>query len=97
MHVEFGDNARGGLTAAPFQQVLSQSGGEIGLPRATGARQNQPSVLQKQTYVVLHHGLWDERLKHQTVRTLLLKTWNSVRLVEPEVSDKCHGELHFFI
>lgn len=37
VHVECGDNARGRFTAAPLQQVLSQSGGEIGLPRATGA------------------------------------------------------------
>lgn len=85
VHVEGGDKARAGLTAAPLQQVLSQSGGEIGLPRPTGARQDQPPVLQKQTYVVLHHGLGDERLKNQTVHTLLLKTWNRERV---EVSYK---------
>lgn len=76
VHVEGGDEARAGLTAAPLQQVLSQPGGEIGLPCAAGARQDQPSVLQKQTDVVLHHGLGNERLKYQTVHTLLLKTWN---------------------
>lgn len=76
MHVEGGDKAGAGVTATPLQQVLSQTGGEIGLPGATGARQDQPPVLQKQTYVVLHHGLGDERLKHQTIHTLLLKTWN---------------------
>jgi hypothetical protein len=31
-------------------------------------------VLEQEAYVVLHHGLGDERLKHQAVDALLLQT-----------------------
>lgn len=76
VHVEGGDKARAGVTAALLQQVLSQTRGEIGLPCAAGARQDQSPVLQKQTYVVLHHWLGDERLENQTIHTFILNTWN---------------------
>lgn len=31
-------------------------------------------MLEQEAYVVLHHGLRDERLEHQAVDTLLLQT-----------------------
>lgn len=72
VHVKGCDVASARVAATPLQQVLGQVGGEVGLPCAAGAWQNQPAVLQQETDVVLHHGLGNERLKHKTVHTLLL-------------------------
>lgn len=73
MHVESADDAISDLPARALHQILSQPVGQVGLARATGAREHEAPVLQQEAYVVLHHGLGDERLEHQAVDTLLLQ------------------------
>lgn len=74
VHVEGADDALGDLAAGALDQVLSQPVGQVGLARATGAREHETPVLEQEADVVLHHGLGDERLEHQAVDALLLET-----------------------
>ena len=79
MHVEGDHDAGADLAGAALHQVLGEARGEVGLPRATGPRQDDAAVLQQQADVVLHHRLGDQRLEDQAVNTLLLQTWTRGR------------------
>lgn len=74
MHVERDRDAVGGLAPATLHQVLGEAGGQVALACAAGTRQHDAPMLEQQADVVLHHGLGDERLKHQAVHTLLTQT-----------------------
>lgn len=74
VHVEGADDALGDLAAGALHQVLSQPVGQVGLARATGAREDEAPVLEQKAYVVLHHRLGDQCLEHQAVDALLLQT-----------------------
>jgi hypothetical protein len=74
VHVEGADDALGDFTARALHEVFGQPIGQVGLACATGAREDKAPVLEQEAYVVLHHGLGDERLKHQAVDALLLQT-----------------------
>ena len=77
VHVEGADDALSDLAARALHQVLGQAVGQVGLAGAAGAREDEPPVLEQQADVVLHHGLGDERLKHQAVHTFLPETCNT--------------------
>lgn len=74
VHVEGADDALGDLAAGALHQVLGQPVGQVGLARATGAREDEAPVLEQKAYVVLHHRLGDQCLEHQAVDALLLQT-----------------------
>lgn len=74
VHVEGADDALGDLAARALHQVLGQPVGQVGLPRAAGAREDEAPVLEQEAYVVLHHRLGDQGLEHQAVDALLLQT-----------------------
>lgn len=57
------------------QQVSRQLIGQVGLSCATGARQNDASVLLQQGDVALQHWLWDQRVEHHRVHVPATHTW----------------------
>lgn len=73
VHVESADDALRDLAAGTLHQVFSQPVGQVGLPCAAGAREDEAPVLEQEADVMLHHRLGDQCLKHQAVDALLLQ------------------------
>lgn len=83
VHVEGADDALGDIPTRALHQVLSQAVGQVGLAGATGPREDEATVLQQETDVVLHHGLGDECFEHQAVHTLLFQACGEGRAEGP--------------
>ncbi|TNN58917.1 hypothetical protein EYF80_030830 [Liparis tanakae] len=75
VHVEGDDSVRGQRSALQQQQVPRQLIGQVGLPRAAGARQDDAAVLLQQGDVALQHRLGDQRVEHQRVHVVAPHTW----------------------
>lgn len=59
VHIEGGDDPVRQLPALPKHQVLRQPVGQVGLPGAAGAGQDDAPVLHQQGHVALQDGLGD--------------------------------------
>lgn len=75
MHVESDHDAVCDFAGAAVHQVLSQPGSKVALTRSARSRQDDTTMFEKQTDIVLHHRFGNEGLEYQAVHTLLLQTW----------------------
>lgn len=71
VHVEGGDDSLCQLSSLPKHQVLGQPVGQVGLPGAAGAGENDAPVLHQQGDVALQDGLGDQGLECQRVQAVL--------------------------
>lgn len=74
MHVESDHNAFCDFAGAAVHQVLGQPGSKVTFPCSARPGQDESAVFEKETYVMLHHGFWDESFEHKAVDTLLFQT-----------------------
>lgn len=74
VHIEAGHVVLGHLLPHLVNDVLGQLGGQEGFAGAAGSREDNATMLHQQVEVPLDDGLWNQRVKHQAVDTVLPHT-----------------------
>lgn len=74
VHAEAGHVVLGHFLPHLANDVLGQLGGQEGFSGAAGSWEDDATMLHQQVEVPLDDGLWNQRVEHQAVYTVLLHT-----------------------